>query len=142
VARFDRSADCVDDEKDEGDRVGEGRGNGKIVVREQVGLHGGVEVKHVGEGEKSVRLGKIAVRGSVEAVSGGVDGEGVVRGGKGVVPMRVGKVNGVEGEKRRWETMNIYGKQKDSNRATFRLEGNQPGLNSIRKYRSQEEDLL
>jgi len=125
VARFDRSVALVDDEKGEGDHVGEGRENGKIVVREKTGLHGDVEVKHGGEGEKSVRLGKMAVGGgSVEVVRGGVDGEGAVRGGKGVVPVRGGKVNGMEGGNRRWETVNNYGKQNKNNRATCGLEGN------------------
>jgi len=49
VARFDRLVGCVNDEKGEGVRVGKGTENGKIVVREQAGLHGDEEVKHVGE---------------------------------------------------------------------------------------------
>jgi len=80
--------------------------------------------------------------GRVEAVRGGVYGEGAVRGGKGVVPRSVGKVNGVEGGNRRRETVFNNGKQIENNRARVGLESNQPGFISIRKYRSQEEDLL
>lgn len=47
LARFDRSVDRVEDEKDEGDHVGVGKEISTSVMREQVG-----------EGDKSVSLGK------------------------------------------------------------------------------------
>ena len=58
MARFDRSVACVDDEKVEDVRVGEGRENEKNVAREQAGLHGDEEVQHVGEGEKKCEIGE------------------------------------------------------------------------------------
>jgi len=93
--------------------------------------------------EKKCEIGEDGGRGgSGEAVRGGEDGEGAVRGGKGVAPVTVGKVNGVEGGNRRWESVNSFGKQNENKRTIDGLEGNQPVVIPIRKYILQEEDLL
>jgi len=99
VARFDRSTVHVGkgelDEKGDGGRGVKGKkGEQKNMEREKEGLGGNVVVKYVGKGEKSVRFEMHGVGGwSLEDVRGGMGsgGEGVVRVGEVVVPVRGGK---------------------------------------------------
>jgi len=149
VARFDRSADLVV----KGEKVVEGvGGRGGDVMKgkrnfENEGEGGSVKGKEVGEGEKSVSLGKHGVSVVSMEAEGGCKGVGNVdvRVGNVLVPVRGGNLIGMETRvlepvvKRKVDVGSVEGIEVGTNRGPE--VGTQPFKQMVRKYRSQEEDL-
>jgi len=134
VAQFDRSTEYV--------------GNEEVVAKGEGDRGVNVEVKKLGEGEKKMRLGWHGVGGRSsedESDDVGCVGEGGVRVGKMVVPVRGIKGNRVEGRAmvgdRRWEHVSGVGKQKECIQVPNVLVGTHQIKKLVRMYRSQYVDL-